>query len=79
MIARLKSKKFTADLDVGEADGMTKTEKFNGTEFDKQFALIFIEPVKEGNFGKVFVSQKDNSDNEQPVADFLLQKVRYSF
>ena len=80
MTTRLKSKKFTVDQDAGEsADGMVKTEKFSGLEFDKQFALKFNDQVKEEIFGKVVVNRKDNTDKDEFIVDFLLQKVRIHF
>ena len=58
---------------------MTKTEKFCGLEFDKQFALKFIEPVKEGIFGMVIVKQKENTNQDTLIVELLLQKVWLKF
>lgn len=75
---RLKSKIFIADEEVGESiGGLVKKETFNGLDFDKQFALKFIDPFKEGGFGKVVVSREENTGDNKVVVDFLLQKVTF--
>lgn len=76
VVFRLKSKKFTADQDVvGSENGLIKMERFNGLEFDKQFALKFNEAFKDGIFGTVIITMKESGADAKLLTEFLLQKV----
>jgi len=60
ILIKLKSQKFTPDVEAGEEEEMEKEEfDFRGRDFEKQFACIFKDDFKvdRGTFGKVIVDR----------------------